>query len=117
MSRSAGFGEAPQQAFLRPFRAAKIASVATLALLAVSALSPKQHKKRRCVFLLRILRFLSRFHRLDCGFYNFQFFFVQSVEHGVDTLSALAAFILGRIEVLVDTGATGLTDISNIVTI
>ena len=33
----AGFGEAPQQAFLRPSRAAKIASVATLALLAVSA--------------------------------------------------------------------------------
>ena len=37
LSRSAGFGEAPQQAFLRPPRAAKIASVATLALLAVSA--------------------------------------------------------------------------------
>ena len=36
----AGFGEAPQQAFLRPSRAAKIASVATLALLAVSALPP-----------------------------------------------------------------------------
>ena len=33
----AGFGEAPQQAFLRPSRDAKIASVATLALLAVSA--------------------------------------------------------------------------------
>lgn len=56
-SQSAGFGEAPQQAFLRPPRAAKIASVATLALLAVSALPPKQRKKRRCVFLLRILRF------------------------------------------------------------
>ena len=36
----AGFGEVPQQAFLRPSRAAKIASVATLALLAVSALPP-----------------------------------------------------------------------------
>ncbi|MGE9972677.1 hypothetical protein, partial [Candidatus Pseudoscillospira sp. SGI.172] len=34
LSRSAGFGEAPQQAFLLPSRAAKIASVATLALLA-----------------------------------------------------------------------------------
>ena len=45
MSRSPGFGEAPQQAFLRPPRAAKIASVATLALLAVSALPPKQLKK------------------------------------------------------------------------
>lgn len=33
----AGFGEAPQQAFLQPPRDAKIASVATLALLAVSA--------------------------------------------------------------------------------
>ena len=33
----AGFGEAPQQAFLQPSRDAKIASVATLALLAVSA--------------------------------------------------------------------------------
>ena len=38
-SRSPGFGEAPQQAFVRPPRAAQIASVATLALLAVSALS------------------------------------------------------------------------------
>ena len=36
-SPKAGFGEAPQQAFLRPSRDAKIASVATLALLAVSA--------------------------------------------------------------------------------
>ena len=33
----AGFGEAPQQAFLRLPRAAKMASVSTLALLAVSA--------------------------------------------------------------------------------
>ena len=36
VQKSGGFGEAPQQAFLRPSRAAKIASVATLALLAVS---------------------------------------------------------------------------------
>ena len=50
MSRSAGFGEAPQQAFLRPFRAAKIASVATLALLAVSALPPKQRKNGGACF-------------------------------------------------------------------
>ena len=40
-SQSAGFGEAPQQAFLQPPRDAKIASVATLALLAVSALLSK----------------------------------------------------------------------------
>ena len=38
VQKSGGFGEAPQQAFLRPSRAAKIASVATLALLAGSAL-------------------------------------------------------------------------------
>ena len=37
----AGFGETPQQAFLRPSRDAKIASVATLALLA------KTHKPRK----------------------------------------------------------------------
>ena len=54
------------------------------------------------MFLLRILRFLGRFHRLDRGFYNFQFFFIKRVEHGVNTLSALAPFILGRIEVLVN---------------
>ena len=36
-SPKAGFGEAPQQAFLQPSRDAKIASVAKLALLAVSA--------------------------------------------------------------------------------
>lgn len=40
----AGFGEAPQQAFLRPLRGAKIASVATLALLAVSAYTLKSPK-------------------------------------------------------------------------
>ena len=32
-------------------------------------------KKRRRVLLLRILRFFSRYHRLDRGFYNFQFLF------------------------------------------
>ena len=44
LSQSAGFGEAPQQAFLQPPRDAKIASVATLALLAVSAYLPKIKK-------------------------------------------------------------------------
>ena len=58
-------------------------------------------KKRRRVLLLRILRFFSRFHRLDGGFYNFQFFFVQEAQHGVNPLSALAPFILGRIEILI----------------
>ena len=46
----AGFGEAPQQAFLRPSRDAKIASVATLALLAVSAYPGKGAKNGGCVF-------------------------------------------------------------------
>ena len=41
LSQSAGFGEAPQQAFLQPPRDAKIASVATLALLAICALLSK----------------------------------------------------------------------------
>ena len=65
--------------------------------------APPQHgmKKRRRVLLLRILRFFSRFHRLDGGFYNFQFFFVQGAQHGVNPLSALAPFILGRIEILI----------------
>lgn len=46
----AGFGEAPQQVFLRPSQAAKIASVATLALLAVSAYPEKDAKNRGRVF-------------------------------------------------------------------
>src|SRR5699024_11260993 len=58
-------------------------------------------KKLRRVLLLRILRFFSRYHRLDRGFYNFQFLFVQSVEHGVNPLSALTTLILGRIEILI----------------
>ena len=67
-SRSAGFGEAPQQAFLRPSRAAKIASVATLALLAVSALplngiiSPTLDKnippyENRFILFVRVYRY------------------------------------------------------------
>ena len=64
----AGFGEAPQQAFLRPSRAAKIASVATLALLAVSALplngiiSPTLDKnippyENRFILFVRVYRY------------------------------------------------------------
>ena len=48
---------------------------------------------------LRILRFFSRFHRLDRGFNDFQFFFVQGVQHGINPLSALAPAILGRVKV------------------
>lgn len=45
-SQSAGFGEAPQQAFLQAPRGAKIASVYTLALLAVPC-NPKNGTKKR----------------------------------------------------------------------
>ena len=56
----AGFGEAPQQAFLRPSRAAKIASVATLALLAVSA-SPETPRKTEAAPFLTLPPFLWLF--------------------------------------------------------
>lgn len=59
----AGFGEAPQQALLRPTRDAKIASVATLALLAVSAYPQKGAKNGGCVFS-HFLRFPVFF---DCA--------------------------------------------------
>ena len=55
-SPKAGFGEAPQQAFLQPPRDAKIASVATLALLAVSASPGTPTEKRRQRRFLRSLR-------------------------------------------------------------
>ena len=64
----AGFGEAPQQAFLRPPRGAKIASVYTLALLAIPCVPANWRKKRRRVFCLCILRFLAVFERLYGGF-------------------------------------------------
>lgn len=50
---------------------------------------------------LRFLRFFSRFHRLDRGFNDFQFLFVQRVQHGINPLSALASFIFGRVKVLI----------------
>ncbi len=59
LSQSAGFGEAPQQAFLQPPRDAKIASVATLALLAVSAYPGKGAKT--------VVAFLH-LHRFSCPF-------------------------------------------------
>ena len=74
----AGFGEAPQQAFLRPSRAAKIASVATLALLAVSAYPQKGAKNGGRIFS-HVLRFLGVFQRLYGGFNYPQVLFVQRV--------------------------------------
>lgn len=62
LARSAGFGEAPQQAFLQAPRGAKIASVYTLALLAVSC-SPENGAKNGGHAFLRFLRFLAVF---DC---------------------------------------------------
>ena len=52
-----GLGRLSNKHFRGAFGFVKMASVSTLALLAVSALPPKQRKKRRYVFLLRILRF------------------------------------------------------------
>ena len=61
-----------------------MASVATLALLAVSALPPKQRKKRRCVFLLRILRFTGSLQSL-CGMFHYgQLFFIHRIEHDIN---------------------------------
>ena len=48
---------------------------------------------------MHILRFFGLLHGLKSGLHNFQFFFVQGVEHGVNPLSALAPFIPGRIEI------------------
>lgn len=43
------------------------------------AAAPKMAQKNEGHAFLRILRFFRRFHRLDCGFNNFQFLFVQSI--------------------------------------
>ena len=74
-------------------------SVLTPALLAKTCKPRKWRKKRRP--RLRILRFFDLFYRLDRGLYNFQFFFVQGAQHGVNSFSALAFSILERIEILI----------------
>ena len=67
LSQRAGFGEAPQQAFLRACGPAKISGVATPELLAVCALPYTwREKKRRSRFSLRSLR-LSGFSDTLCG--------------------------------------------------
>lgn len=58
-------------------------------------------KKTKAALSLRILRFFGRFHRLDGGLHDFQFFFVQGAQHGVNSFSALAPSIFGRIEILI----------------
>ena len=62
---------------------------------------PKMAQKNEGHAFLRFLRFFSRFHRLDRGFNDFQFLFVQRVQHGINPLSALASFIFGRVKVLI----------------
>lgn len=57
--KSAGFGEAHQQAFLRPPRGAKIASVYTLALLA-RLCNPQNSRKNRVSLMARIITSTSR---------------------------------------------------------
>ena len=58
-------------------------------------------KKTKAALSLRILRFFGRFHRLDGGLHDFQFFFVQGIKHSLNSFPALAPSILGRIEVLI----------------
>ena len=65
------------------------------------ATPPKTAQKTEVCALLHILRFFGLLHGLNGGLHDFQFFFVQSVEHGVNPLSAFAPFILGRIEILI----------------
>ena len=53
----------------------------------VSALPQNSAKKRRCVLLLRILRFPGFLQSL-CGVFHYgQFFFVHGIEHDIDLLS------------------------------
>ena len=93
----AGFGEAPQQAFLRPSRDAKIASVATLALLAVSAYPGSPTKKRRQRRFLRSLRFTVFYDCIDNTLDEPQFAFVERIKLNVDPL--LCGFIGSHIGV------------------
>ena len=75
----AGFGEAPQQAFLQPAGMQKKASVATLALLAVSAFPGNFTKKRRQRRFLRSLRFSGFLYSLCGGFHDRQFILIHCV--------------------------------------
>ena len=95
-----GFGELPNKHFCGPCALQKFRSVATSELLAKTR-NPQHGAKRRLRFLLRFLRFFRCFHRLDCSFNDFQFSFVQGVQHGINPLSALAPAILGRVKVLI----------------
>lgn len=96
-----GFGELPNKHFCGPCALQKFRSVATPELLAKTRNPQHGAKKRRLRFLLRFLRFFRCFHRLDCSFNDFQFSFVQGVQHGINPLSALAPAILGRVKVLI----------------
>ena len=93
----AGFGEAPQQAFLQPPRDAKIASVATLALLAVSASPGNPAKKRRQRRFLRSLRFAVFYDCVDNPLDEPQLAFVERIKLNIDSL--LCGFIGAHIGV------------------
>ena len=101
LSRStAGLGSSPTSIFagLRP---AKISECGHTRIACQNAQPATWRKKRRLRFLLRFLRFFRCFHCLDCSFNDFQFSFVQGVQHGINPLSALAPAILGRVKVLI----------------
>ena len=94
-------GELPNKHFTGPVACENFEIMATPELLAKTRSPEHGMKNGGRVLLLRILRFFGRFHRLDRGYHNFQFLFVQGVGHSVNTLSALRSPILGRIEILI----------------
>lgn len=101
LSRStAGLGSSPTS-ILRALRPAKISECGHTRIACQNAQPATWRKKRRLRFLLRFLRFFRCFHRLDCSFNDFQFSFVQGVQHGINPLPALAPAILGRVKVLI----------------
>jgi len=102
LSRStAGLGSSPTSIFAGPAPCKNFGVWPHPNCLPKRATRNMAQKKRRLRFLLRFLRFFRCFHRLDCSFNDFQFSFVQGVQHGINPLSALAPAILGRVKVLI----------------
>ena len=102
LSRStAGLGSSPTSIFAGPVPCKNFGVWPHPNCLPKRATRNMAQKKRRLRFLLRFLRFFRCFHRLDCSFNDFQFSFVQGVQHGINPLSALAPAILGRVKVLI----------------
>ena len=102
LSRStAGLGSSPTSIFAGPAPCKNFGVWPHPNCLPKRATRNMAQKKRRLRFLLRFLHFFRCFHRLDCSFNDFQFSFVQGVQHGINPLPALAPAILGRVKVLI----------------